>query len=116
MTIEIENLKIYAFHGVLPQERTVGNMYQIDCIISTDFSRAMLTDCLDDTLSYADAVEVIQTEMKTSSNLLEHVGGRICKALRSRFGNRIENIDLRIAKLAPPIDADIKTCAIHIQD
>jgi len=59
-TIEIQNLRIHAFHGVLEQEHIVGNMYRIDCTLTTDFSQAMQTDNLDDTLSYADAVEVIK--------------------------------------------------------
>jgi len=52
--------------------------------------------------------------MKTPSKLLEHVGGRICEALRKRFGSRLQGIDLRIAKLSPPICADIEACAVHI--
>lgn len=113
-TIEIQDLNIYAFHGVLPQEHTVGNMYKIDCILTTDFSAAMKSDRLEDTISYAEAVEIIQNEMNTPSQLLEHVGGRIIDALQNRFGHRLLKTDLRIAKLSPPINADIKACAIHI--
>jgi len=115
-TIEIQNLRIHAFHGVLEQEHIVGNLYQIDCILTTDFSQAMTTDHLDDTISYADVVDVIQQEMKIPSQLLEHAGGRICRALRQHFGSRLQGIDLRIAKLSPPMCADIQACAIHIVD
>lgn len=115
-SIQIENLRIQAFHGVLPQEHIVGNLYQIDCILTTDFNKAMQTDCLDDTISYAEAVELIKEEMRIPSQLLEHVAGRICQALRSRFGQKLQHIDLRIAKLSPPICADIHACAVHIYD
>ncbi|MDO4496453.1 MAG: dihydroneopterin aldolase [Bacteroidales bacterium] len=112
--IEIQNLRIHAFHGVLPQERIVGNMYQIDCIISTDYTKAMQSDALDDTISYADIVSIIEQEMATPSNLLEHVAGRIGKAIHNAYINRIEKIDLKIAKIKPPIQADIHACAIHV--
>lgn len=112
--IEINNLKIQAFHGVLPQERIVGNLYTVDLIITTDFQDAMQSDKLDDTISYADAAEVIRQEMLVPSQLLEHVGGRIIKHLQQNWGDKIKGIDLRIAKLSPPIEMDIESCAVHV--
>ena len=38
--ILLENVKFYAFHGVLPQERKVGNDYQVSLRIGYDISRA----------------------------------------------------------------------------
>jgi len=115
-TIEIQNLRIHAFHGVLPQEHTVGNLYEINCILTTDFQAALESDDLNDTISYAEVVEIIEKEMRTPSKLLEHVGGRICKSLRMQYGDKLQSTDLRIAKLSPPICADIQACAIHIID
>lgn len=112
--IEINNLKIQAFHGVLPQEHIVGNLYTVDLIIDTDFQDAMHSDKLGDTISYADAAEVIRQEMLIPSQLLEHVGGRIIKHLQHNWGDKIKGIDLRIAKLSPPIEMDIDSCSIHI--
>lgn len=112
--IEINNLKIQAFHGVLPQERIVGNLYSVELSVKTDFSQAMLSDALDDTISYAEAAEIVKEEMMIPSKLLEHVGGRIVKHLQDRWGDKVKGIDLKIAKLSPPIEMDIESCSIHI--
>ncbi len=112
--IEIKNLKLQAFHGVLPQEHIVGNLYSIDLSLTTDFSKAMDNDSLDDTISYADVAETVKQEMEIPSQLLEHVGGRIVKHLKEKWGNKIECIDLRIAKLSPPIGLDIENCSVRI--
>lgn len=113
--IEIQNLKLQAFHGALPQERTVGNDYRIDAILEADIPEAMESDELQDTVNYAEVVEAIREEMKIPSNLLEHVAGRILKRLHKDFP-RIRKTDLRIAKMVPPIEADIEACAVHIKE
>lgn len=112
--IEINNIQLQCFHGVLPQEHIVGNLYRVDLSITTDFSEAMETDELTDTISYADAAEIIKEEMLIPSKLLEHVGGRIVKHLQKIWGNKIQGIDLRISKLTPPINMDIESCSVHI--
>ena len=112
--IEINNIKIQAFHGVLPQEHIVGNLYRVDLTITTDFSEAINTDELSDTISYAEAAEIVKEEMLVPSQLLEHVAGRIVRHLQSRWGEKIQGIDLRISKLTPPISMDIESCSVHI--
>ena len=56
--IIIEGLRLYAYHGVLPQERKVGAYFTIDAEITTDFSSAIETDDLRGTLNYADISSV----------------------------------------------------------
>lgn len=114
--IKINNLQIHAFHGVLQQEHSVGNDYKINCSIRVDVSKAMSSDNVEDTINYAEVVLIIQREMKQTSNLLEHVAGRIIKALRQQWV-QIETIELTIEKLCPPIpNADIEGCAVKIID
>jgi dihydroneopterin aldolase len=113
--IEIENLRIQAFHGVLEQEHTVGNLYRIDCRLEVDVTAAIASDDLNDSVSYADVVSVIGQEMQQSSKLLEHVAGRITERIRKQWGEKVSGIDLRIAKLFPPIShAQVDACAIHM--
>lgn len=40
MYIHLKGLKLYAFHGVLPQENKVGAEYTIDLRLKTDFTQA----------------------------------------------------------------------------
>ena len=112
--IEINNLKIQAFHGVLPQEHIVGNLYSVNLSITTDFSKAMSSANIVDTINYAEAAEIIKEEMLIPSQLLEHVAGRIVKHLQDRWGKQILGLDLKISKLSPPINLDIESCSVHV--
>lgn len=111
--IVIKGLKLYAFHGVMEQERTVGSYFIIDVEVTTDFSFAMKTDELCGTISYADIFETIKQEMAVPSKLIEHVGGRIVKAIIDKFQN-VSAVRLKILKENPPMGADCRGAGIEI--
>lgn len=112
-TIEIKDLQLQAFHGVLTQERVVGNLYQIDASLQVDITAAMESDDLNDTVNYAAVVWLIQEEMQQPSQLIEHVVGRIVRRIH-RTWPQVQSIDLRVAKLAPPIEAKVAQCAVRV--
>ncbi|WP_321481343.1 dihydroneopterin aldolase [uncultured Bacteroides sp.] len=112
-TIFLENLVFYAYHGVLPQERTVGNTFIINLSVKGDFLKAIETDQIEDSISYADIYEVVKQEMNIPSKLLEHACGRIVKALFREFPS-IEEIRLKLSKNNPPMGADIDSAGIEM--
>ena len=112
--IILKGVKIHARHGVMPQEQTVGAYFILDVTISTDFSHAMETDELTDTISYADVYEIIKREMAIPSKLLEHAGGRIVKAIHDELPN-VKGIRLRLMKENPPMGADLESAGIEIE-
>ena len=112
--ISIDNLRIHAFHGVLPQERNVGADFLISLHIHYNIYKAMESDDVADTLNYAEACQIVTQEMETPSNLLEHVAGRICKALFSRFPQATA-ISLKLTKLNPPMGADCDGASVKVE-
>ena len=113
--IKLDTMKFYAYHGVLPQERTVGNHFTVTLTLFVPLCRAMITDDLDDTLNYAAVYEVVKREMEIPSNLIEHVGGRIMRALKTAFP-QITGIDLELSKLNPPIAGEITSASIVLSE
>ena len=111
--IVIEGLRLYAFHGVMEQERTIGAYFIVDAEVTTDFSVAMHTDELIGTISYADIFETIKKEMAIPSKLIEHVGGRIAKAIIEGFPG-VSAVKLKILKENPPMGADCRGAGIEI--
>ena len=91
----------------------MGAYFILNLHILTDFSQAVATDDLAYTISYADVLEVVKDEMSTPSRLLEHVGGRICRALFDRFPTA-ERIHLKILKENPPMGADCAGAGITL--
>lgn len=111
--IFLENVKFYAFHGVLPQERKVGNDYQVSLRIGYDISRAMVSDDVNDTLNYAEVYQLLSQEMSVPSALLERVAGRIGDRLFRKFP-AIQSIDLTIIKVNPPMGADSEGAGVEV--
>ncbi len=112
--IELKEMTFHAYHGVLEQERKVGNSYFVDLKLYFDFNKALNSDNLNDTINYASIYEIVKTEMLISSNLIEHVAGRIIKHLQKKFPI-ITEIEIRLAKKNPPIGGDIKETAVIIK-
>lgn len=76
-----------------------------DCILSDD---------VNDTLSYAVAAEIVKQEMSKPSALVEHVAGRIIKSLCQQFSN-ITSIKVKLIKIAPPMSFDMKGAGIELE-
>ncbi|MBV8327902.1 dihydroneopterin aldolase [Chryseobacterium sp.] len=112
--IYLEDVKIYAYHGVLPEENIIGTYYILNLELHTDLWKASESDDLNDTISYADINDILHTEMKIPSQLLEHVAGRIITKIRSRFP-QIDYIKIKVTKTAPPMQGEMKGASIELE-
>ena len=111
--IFLRQVRFHAYHGVLEQERRVGNDYVINVVAECDFTHAMLTDELEDTVSYADIYCVVKEEMAIPSKLLEHVAGRIGERLFNEFPS-LQSLDISIMKVNPPFGADCEGAGVEV--
>lgn len=112
MYIHLKGLRLYAYHGVLPQENRVGAQYTIDLRLKTDFTLAAETDRLEGTINYAQVFEVVKAEMQVSSLLLEHVAYRISRQLFNHFPTLTE-ITISLYKQNPPMGAQCEQVGIE---
>ena len=101
-SIELNGMTFHAFHGVFPQERTVGGRYSVSLRLHADVSAAFSSDDVADTLDYAAAAAIVREEMGHPSALIEHVAARIAHSLLEAFP-RLACVDVRLCKLHPPI-------------
>ena len=113
--ITLQAMKFYAYHGVLEQERRVGNTFVVDLTLTAPLEKAVPSDQLEDTINYAEVYELTKQEMNIPSQLLEHVAGRICRALRHHFP-QIEQIEIRVSKLNPPFGGDVHSASVLLID
>lgn len=113
--IELEGMRFYAFHGVSPQERTVGNWFVVTLSLTVPLRVAAESDELADTVNYAEVYESVNEEMKIPSRLLEHVAGRILYALRKRFPP-VRSVRVKVAKLNPPFGGDVQSASVTLEE
>ena len=111
--ISLRNVRFHAFHGVLPQERQVGGDFLVTVRVGYPLERAMETDRVDDTLDYSALYALVEREMSEPSQLLEHVAGRIVKAITVSFP-AATSVDLELTKLNPPMGADCDGAAVEV--
>lgn len=113
--IIIEDLKIYAYHGVLPEETLIGTYYLLNVEVHAHLWKAVGTDDLNDTINYAEINEIIHHEMKVPSKLMEHVAGRILKNIKLKF-TQVSFIKIRITKTSPPMTGEMRGVSVEIEN
>ena len=113
VTITLETMKFHAFHGVTQEERTIGGLYFADISYSID-TKAVDTDRIEDTVNYSELFDLVQEEMKKPSSLIEHVAGRISKAIRDRFP-QIQALAVKISKRHPPVNGEMACASVTIK-
>lgn len=101
-SIQLNDVRLYAYHGVLEQERRVGGEYSVSLCIHYNIYKAMQSDDVSDTVNYAVLLDIIRRQMARPSALLEHVAGRIAQQVFDEFPE-VEAADLTITKLNPPM-------------
>ena len=111
--ILLKDLRFQARHGVGAQESLVGNEFTVNLRLRTDLTKAVQTDDVADTLSYADVFEAVRDEMSRPSQLLEHVAGRIARRLFQDFP-ALDAIELKLMKRNPPMGADIDSAGVEL--
>ncbi len=112
-TIEINNLRLRAYHGVLEQERKVGNEFEISLKMEVEMEMALKNDDLDKTVNYADVIDLVKHEMDIPSQLLENVAWRIATAPRERYTS-LRSVTVKVAKLTPPVQALLNSVAVEV--
>lgn len=105
--LELEGMEFRAFHGCLERERVSGNDFTVDFRGELDMSKAAQSDRIEDALNYAGIHAVIKREMEVPSDLLEHVTGRIVKALEKEFPE-LTKFSVRVSKKRPPVDGIVQ--------
>jgi dihydroneopterin aldolase len=109
----LKDVRFHAFHGVMPQETKVGADFLVNLRIGYQLGTAMESDEVGDTLNYAEVYALVAQEMKQPSKLLEHVAGRIVKAIGEQFP-KVSSIHLKITKKNPPMGADCDGAGVEV--
>ena len=112
--IELDNMKFQAYHGCLEAERRDGNLFIVDFKGEMDIEMASESDCLEDTVNYARIYEIIKAEMEIPSDLLEHVAGRIQRAIAAEFPE-FERFSVRVSKHNPPVEGPVEWSRVTIK-
>ncbi len=113
-SIYIHNLRIHAYHGVMPQETVVGGDFSVSLQVWTSVEQAAVTDQVEYTVNYADLCRVVTTEMQKPSKLIENVAWRIIQAVMEKF-SEVDEVEVHLTKLNPPMGIECDGAGVTIK-
>ena len=112
-TVKVENLKIYAFHGCMEEEKVIGSDYVVDICAVCSVGKKAFGDEIKGTVDYVDSARIAKREMSIRSKLLEAVVNRIISSCFNEI-SVLEQISVTVSKINPPINADVDSVSVTI--
>ena len=112
--ISIKGLRLFAYHGVNPEEKENGQTFVIDMDYYVNIARACQMDSIDDTVSYARVVKEIRNEFcENKYDLIEKAAQVVADGVLEEFPD-IFKVDITLKKPEAPIKADFDYVAVTI--
>jgi len=109
--IQVNNIKVYAYHGCLEEEAKIGSWYRVDVEVKADLTKSSVTDALSDTVDYVHLNHIVKEEMAIRSKLLEEVAKRILDRMYREI-QMIQKATVKVAKRNPPIGGNVEDVTI----
>ena len=113
--IKVENIRIYAHHGCLPEETFIGSDYRVDLKVNADLLPSAESDALKDTVDYVLLNAIVKEEMAKPCKLLETVAKRILTQIFIK-DERVTKATVSISKINPPIGGDVEMVTIKLTE
>src|SRR5215213_7288179 len=84
--ILLEGMRFYAYHGVNPEERSLGQRFIVDVVLAVDLRRAGQSDELANTVSYSAVYKVVRVIVEGEPRqLIEAVAEKIATAILAEY-------------------------------
>jgi dihydroneopterin aldolase len=112
--IVLSGITVFGYYGVSPMEREVGQKLEIDIEFWSDFTKACVTDALEDTINYERVyAKVMETVEKNRFNLLETLADAICREILGSFP--ASRVKATIKKLTLPFPNNLDHVAVVVE-
>jgi len=113
--VYVNDIRVYAHHGCLPEETLIGSDYRVDLWIVADLETSSVSDKLKDTVDYVALCACVQEEMAQPSKLLEHVAKRIIQRVFA-LSALIEKANVTVSKINPPIGGHVGSVSVTLKE
>jgi 7,8-dihydroneopterin aldolase/epimerase/oxygenase len=101
-SIQVNGIRAYGYVGYLPEERVLGQWFEVDLTLWVDLETAGETDNIEDTLDYREAIAIVKELITTSKfHLVEKLISAIADQLLSL--KKVHQVRVQLSKPAAPI-------------
>ena len=101
--ITVEGIRVFAFHGHLPEEAILGGHFIVNVWVTADTSEVETSDDLNDTVDYVKIIEIVKEQMSIRADMIEVPAKRIVDKILTL--HKVQKVEVELEKIQPPIDA-----------
>ncbi|EGD49009.1 dihydroneopterin aldolase [Ruminiclostridium papyrosolvens DSM 2782] len=113
--IIIEDLEVYAYHGVAEEEKKLGQMFLVSLEISADLSTAAQNQDLSATLNYAEVCRVVGDVVSSDKyDLIETVAYKILEGIFINFQKAV-SVKILLKKPWAPMGYHLKYAGVQLE-
>lgn len=107
-------MQFYGYHGVLPEEKVLGQIFIIDLEMKTELKEAGVSDDLKKTVSYAEVFADIEKIVTLEEfDLIEALAEKIAERVLTAYP--INKVKVRVKKPQAPIKGQFDFVAVEIK-
>jgi dihydroneopterin aldolase len=104
--IQLEGMVFYGYHGVGPEEQSLGQRFVVDIEVEKDLRTAGATDEISDTVNYSELYRTVKEIVEgPSRKLLENVAETISRQVLLKFD--VEAVRVKVKKPEVPMKGSI---------
>lgn len=112
--ILIKGLKLFAYHGVNPEEKENGQDFIFDIELYVNMNKACHSDNVEDTVSYAKVVKTVRRVFTAQKyDLLERCAEVTVQAILDEY-SEVLRVDLTLKKPQAPVKAEFEYMGVNI--
>ncbi|WP_152657381.1 dihydroneopterin aldolase [Oceanobacillus sp. CFH 90083] len=112
--IILKRMQFYGYHGLLPEENTLGQRFYVDADLHLSLKKAGESDAMEDSVHYGEVYEKIKDIVeKKSFHLIEALAEAIADELFISF-ELLEACTIHVTKPDPPIPGYYESVAVEI--
>ena len=101
LSIHLQNIILFAYHGVYDEEKILGNEFELNIIIKHT-PQILPIKHLSDTIDYITVYELVKKRMAIPTPLLETLATEIAQLILAQF-SLVKTVSISIKKLYPPV-------------
>lgn len=101
-SIRVSGIRAYGYVGYLPEERVLGQWFEVDLTLWVDLAPAGKSDDIADTLDYREAIAIVKEQITTAKfDLVEKLVSAIADKILAL--EKVERVRIELSKPAAPI-------------
>jgi len=113
--INIDELEVYAYHGVLEEEKRLGQKFLISVEIILNNMSTSYNDDITTSVNYADVCGLIShVVQETKFNLIETLAETLAERILLEY-YRIKSVKVKVSKPSAPIPISFRNVSVQVE-